>query len=231
MSIQIDESLYSRQLYAIGKDTMQSVISSKVLIINLDPLAIEICKNIILMGVGTVTLADENKVISEKDLGNYYINENDIGKKRSDIIGKRISELNTNCVVNKYSGKINENIVSKYNLIVFIDCNFNEQYLKLNEYCRSKNIKTIFTSSHGFYGYIFCDFGTYITYDIDGEKIKSGIILSCVDKICMTDKNHDFSVGDKFKMNNLDNEYEIIKIINSREFSIDKNIDNLGEYT
>ena len=236
MSVNIDESLYSRQLYAIGKDTMQSLISSKVLIINLDPIAIEICKNIILMGVGTITLADGETIISEKDYGNYYLTENDIGKKRSDIIGKRISELNSNCIVNKYSGKINENILSKYNLVVFVDGNFDENHFKLNEFCRSKNIKTIFTSSRGFYGYIFCDFGTYITCDIDGEKIKSGIILSCVDNMCITDKNHDFSVGDKFKMNNQDNIYEIVKIINSREFIIDINIDkniieNCGEYT
>ena len=232
MSINIDESLYSRQLYAIGKDTMQSLILSKVLIINLDPLAIEICKNIILMGVGTVTLADGNNIISEKDMGNYYITTNDIGKKRADIIGKRISSLNTNCIVNKYSGKINENILLKYNLVVFVNCIFDENHLKLNEFCRTKNIKTIFTSSRGFYGYIFCDFcNKYITNDIDGEKIKSGIILSCVNNICITDKNHDFSTGDKFKINN--ENYEIIKIINSREFCIntdnEKNI--TGEYT
>ena len=230
----IDESLYSRQLYAIGKETMQSLITSKVLIINLDPLAIEICKNIILMGVGTITLADGDTIISYKDYGtNYYINENDIGKKRSDIIGKRIGELNTNCIINKYSGKINENIISKYDLVVFIDCKFNEYYFKLNEFCRTKNIKTIFTSSHGFYGYIFCDFYNYITNDNDGEKIKAGLILSCNDKICCTDKNHDFSIGNKFKMNNsLDNNiYEIIKIINTREFIINQNIETLGEYS
>ena len=52
----IDESLYSRQLYAIGKDTMQSLVNSRVLIVGLDPLSVEICKNIILMGVGMVTL-------------------------------------------------------------------------------------------------------------------------------------------------------------------------------
>lgn len=235
MSTNIDESLYSRQLYAIGKDTMQSLVLSKVLIVNLDPLAIEICKNIILMGVGTITLADGDVIVSKKDYGNYYLTENDIGKKRSDIIGKRISELNTNCIVNKYSGKINENILSKYNLVVFINPFFDENHFKLNEFCRSKNIKTIFTSSHGFYGYIFCDFGNYITDDINGEKVKSGIILSCVDNICTTDKNHDFSVGDKFKMNNQDNIYEIVKIISPREFSIDKSIDNnifvnSGEY-
>jgi molybdopterin/thiamine biosynthesis adenylyltransferase len=68
----VDESLYSRQLYAIGLDAMKSIVSSKVLISNLTPLAIEICKNIILCGCGTLTLADSDNKITEKDLGLNY---------------------------------------------------------------------------------------------------------------------------------------------------------------
>ena len=228
----IDESLYSRQLYAIGIDTMQSMINSKVLIVNLDPLATEICKNIILSGIGEVTLADSDTKISEKDFGNYYISDLDLGKIRSDILCERLGALNTNCIVNKYSGKLTEHIISKYNLIVFIGCNFDEFYFKLNEYCRTQNIKTIFTSSTGFYGYIFCDFNNYITLDPDGEKIKSGLILSSIKQICVTDKEHDFSRGSKFKMNNSDILYEIIKIVNTHKFIINNDI-NLepGEYT
>jgi ubiquitin-activating enzyme E1 len=106
MSTQIDESLYSRQLYAIGKDTMTSIVNAKVLIINLDPLAIEICKNIILCGVGSITLADTN-TISEKDYNNYYISAKDFGKNRAEIIGSRLQELNGNVKITKYSGIIN----------------------------------------------------------------------------------------------------------------------------
>lgn len=228
MSNNIDESLYSRQLYAIGADTMQSLINSKVLIIGADSLATEICKNIILMGVGTITLADGDVKITDKDYGNYYVTEKDIGKKRSDILGKRLAELNSNCVVNKYSGKITEQFLSKYNLVVFIDFKFDEFHFKLNEYCRNKNIKTIFTQSKGFFGFVFCDFCKYTTNDINGEKIKSGIILSCSNKTCTTDKDHDMSNNTKIKVNNT--EYEIVKITNQREFILDKEPDTLGEY-
>jgi ubiquitin-activating enzyme E1 len=228
MNNNIDESLYSRQLYAIGKETMQSLINSKVMIVGIDSLATEICKNIILMGVGTITLADGDVKISDNDYGNYYITENDIGKKRSDILGKRLGELNNNCVINKYSGKITEQIISKYDMIVFIDFKFDEFHFKINEYCRNKNIKTIFTQSRGFFGFIFCDFCNYKTNDQNGEKIKSGLILSCNDKICVTDKDHDMTNNTKISINN--NIYEIIKVINTREFVIDKEPDNLGEY-
>ncbi len=165
----VDESLYSRQLYAIGLDAMKSIVSSKVLISNLTPLAVEICKNIILCGCGTLTLADSNNIISEKDLGlNYYITEKDFGKKRSDVMGKRMQELNKNVIVNKYSGVVDEKICSKYDLIVFVDPQFDETTLKLNEYCRSKSIKTIYTSTNGIYGFIFCYFNYFITTYING---------------------------------------------------------------
>jgi len=117
----IDESLYSRQLYALGKDTMNSIVNGKVLIINMDPLAVEICKNIILSGVGHITLADTQK-ISEKDYNNYYINSEDIGKNRADVVGFRLKDLNPNVSITKYTGKITSKLMYKFNLVVFVDC-------------------------------------------------------------------------------------------------------------
>lgn len=225
----VDESLYSRQLYAIGKDTMTSLINGKVLIINLDPLAVEICKNIILCGIGFITICD-NKKISDKDYGNYYISEKDFNKNRADIIGSRLSELNPNVKITKYSGDITTKLLSKFNIVIFIDYKFDDTSFNLNDFCRNNNIKTIFTSSRGFMGYIFCDFGNYKTNDIDGEKLKSGYIVSYDNIKCITDKHHHFEVGNKFKFLNSDNIYEVKKIINPNSFETDKNIDNIGEY-
>ena len=232
----LDESLYSRQLYAIGKDTMTSIINSKVLIINLDPLAIEICKNIILCGVGSITIADFNRTLSHKDYGNYYITDKDFGKIRADILGSRLSELNHNVKINKYSGEITNNLLSKFNLVVFVDMKFDDLLLNSNEYCRSNNIKMICASSRGFMGYIFCDFNKFITTDVDGEKIKSGHIISHNNLTCTTDKYHDLQVGSKFKLTSSNNKinqnkiYEIKKIINltSFETNISIDIDNDG---
>ncbi|CAM9193803.1 unnamed protein product, partial [Heterosigma akashiwo] len=44
----IDESLYSRQLYVLGKDAQQRISTSKVLISGLSGLGAEIAKNLIL---------------------------------------------------------------------------------------------------------------------------------------------------------------------------------------
>jgi hypothetical protein len=47
---EIDESLYSRQLYVLGKDAMTKMSKSNVLIIGLKGLGVEIAKNVILAG-------------------------------------------------------------------------------------------------------------------------------------------------------------------------------------
>jgi ubiquitin-activating enzyme E1 len=235
MSITIDESLYSRQLYAIGKDTMQSLITSKVLIIGLDPLGVEICKNLILSGVGMITILDD-KLITDKDYGNYYISSEDIGKIKSDVVGKRLSELNTNCIINKYSGNITKKLLKNFNLVIFIDFKFTDEYFKYNKFCRNNSIKTIFAKSIGFYGFIFCDFGEFITNDPNGEKIKSGIIIDYKNKICTTAKPHDLEANNKIKVK--EQIYLIKKIINQSEFEL--NLDSqsesdsqniIGEYT
>ena len=64
---QIDESLYSRQLYVLGHDAMKRMAKSSVLIAGIGGLGVEIAKNIILGGVKEVTLHD-NKLADYYDL-------------------------------------------------------------------------------------------------------------------------------------------------------------------
>ena len=225
----IDESLYSRQLYAIGKDTMNSIMNGKVLIINMDPLAVEICKNIILSGIGHITLAD-NKKISETDYNNYYINSEDFGKNRADVVGFRLKELNPNVSITKYTGEITFKLLSKFNLVVFVDCDY-KFILKQNEYCHSNNIKTIACSSRGFMGYVFCDFINFKTNDTNGEKLRSGIILNQINGIYMTDKSHDFEIDIHFKLSDSDETYRVVSIRDKVSFKTDKVLPVLGEYT
>lgn len=77
---EIDEGLYSRQLYVLGHDAMRRMASSDVLISGLGGLGVEVAKNIILGGVKSVTLHDIN-VCCIEDLGSqFYLKESDIGK-------------------------------------------------------------------------------------------------------------------------------------------------------
>lgn len=78
---EIDEGLYSRQLYVLGHDAMRRMASSDVLISGLGGLGVEIAKNIILGGVKSVTLHD-HAVCKLADLGSqFYLTEADVGEE------------------------------------------------------------------------------------------------------------------------------------------------------
>lgn len=55
----IDESLYSRQLYVLGHEAMRKMAYSDVLISGMRGLGVEIAKNVILGGVKSVTIHDQ----------------------------------------------------------------------------------------------------------------------------------------------------------------------------
>lgn len=54
----IDESLYSRQLYVLGHEGQRRMAGSSILIVGCDGLGVEIAKNVILAGVKSVTVFD-----------------------------------------------------------------------------------------------------------------------------------------------------------------------------
>ena len=61
----IDEGLYSRQLYVLGRDAQRRLQFSRVLVAGMTNTGMEVAKNLILSGVGSITLQDEHTAIQE----------------------------------------------------------------------------------------------------------------------------------------------------------------------
>ena len=91
---EIDESLYSRQLYVLGHDAMKKMAKSAVLISGMKGLGLEIAKNIILGGVKSVTLHDECNAEMADLSSQFYLSEDDIGKNRAVVSLNKLAELN-----------------------------------------------------------------------------------------------------------------------------------------
>jgi len=227
---QIDESLYSRQLYVYGSDAMKSMSSSCVLIKGTSGLATEIAKNLVLSGIN-ITLTDIKKQITYEMIStNYLLNENDIGKW-NDIIIPRIAELNPNVKV-LFEELYNENAISEkldvinYDIVIVVSQNLNfEKFNNMN--VRSKNIKYILCDSYGLFGSIFCDFGSdFIINDIDGEELKSGVINNINFKnnkiIIETVEPHNLTSDDIITFDDCDKQ-EYIKYVDKTHFIV-KNV-------
>ena len=73
-------ALYDRQIRLWGMEAQTRLRNSKVLVINVGALANEIIKNIVLAGIGSLTILDANTV-TESDLGaQFFLEESDVGK-------------------------------------------------------------------------------------------------------------------------------------------------------
>ena len=168
----VDTDLYSRQIGAFGMETMGKLIQLNVLIVGMRGLGAEVAKNIILSGPKSVTIYDPVLTTINDLSSNFYLGEEDIGKKfRDEASIKKLSELNPNVKVfllrlektnqlmdflNLFCQKIIEN---KYNVVVFTELHPINFLIQINNTCRQNNIKFIYACCLGLAGYIFTDFG------------------------------------------------------------------------
>lgn len=76
----VDESLYSCQLYVLGHEAVKHLQASSVLISGLQGLGVEIAKNIILGGVKAVTLHDQGTAQWASLSSQFCLFDEDIGK-------------------------------------------------------------------------------------------------------------------------------------------------------
>ncbi len=93
-STEIDESLYSRQLYVLGHEAMKRMGASNVLIVGLKGLGVEVAKNVALAGVKSLTLHDPAPVAIADLSSQFFLHAEDVGKPRDQVTAPRVAELN-----------------------------------------------------------------------------------------------------------------------------------------
>uniref|UniRef100_A0A6A7G6M5 E1 ubiquitin-activating enzyme n=1 Tax=Hirondellea gigas TaxID=1518452 RepID=A0A6A7G6M5_9CRUS len=176
----IDEDLYSRQLYVLGHEAMMKMQKSSVLIVGLNGLGIEIAKNVILAGVKSVALLDNDPVQIGDLSSQFYLVPADIGKPRAAACVKKLTDLNRYVPVSVVEDKLNRELLekSRYEVVVLINVPFAEQ-LEIDDLCREIGTKLICADCCGLLGTIFVDNGPNFTVsDVDGEPPLTAIIES-----------------------------------------------------
>ncbi|KAJ9198609.1 hypothetical protein DTO164E3_5080 [Paecilomyces variotii] len=180
----IDESLYSRQLYVLGHEAMKRMGSSNVLVVGLKGLGVEIAKNIALAGVKSLTLYDPAPVAISDLSSQFFLHPDDVGKRRDEVTAPRVAELNSYVPTTVFEGK---NLVDdlsqlkRFQVVVLTITPLKEQ-LAIAEYCHNNGIYITITDTFGLFGYVFNDFGKNFTVgDANGENPVSGIVADIDD--------------------------------------------------
>lgn len=195
----IDESLYSRQLLTLGRDAMNKMTKSSVLIScadNFSGLGVEVAKCIILAGVNRVSVHSVTDTLTYKDLAsNYYASVEDVSGSILQKTIKSLESLNGNVRVDTEQ-YLTIKTLKNYECVVFCDYNVHK-LLFWNRICREHNIKFIMLQTYGLAGNIFCDFGkTCVIDDIDGEAAKIGMISKIDNDRITASEPHKLYSGD-----------------------------------
>ena len=184
---EIDESLHSRQLILYGKEAMQRMAASNILICGLTGLGAEVAKNVILAGVKSVTLFDPSPV-EVRDIGaHFYLSPSDVGKARAEACASRLQELNPAVAVSVAEGeRVTNGLMLSHSVACFCSGGgvrfSNAELVQYDKFCRESGIAFIKAETRGLFANIFCDFGPeFIVNDVDGEEAFSGILASVGD--------------------------------------------------
>lgn len=171
----LDEiALYDRQIRLWGIKAQKKIQGAKVLLITMRALANEIAKNLVLAGIGSLTLVDDQNV-SEVDLGaQFFLSEENIGENRAEAAAREIQKLNPRVKVIADTGSIMEKGVSYFNEFhIVIATDLNPTTLAfINTATRLHSRQFYAAGTHGYYGYIFCDL---IEHDFVLERDKGNV--------------------------------------------------------
>ncbi|KII73336.1 Ubiquitin-like modifier-activating enzyme 1 [Thelohanellus kitauei] len=229
---ELDEGLYSRQIYVLGSDAMHRMNRTNVLIHGLDGLGVEIAKNIILGGVHAVLLHD-TRTCKLPDLStHYYLSPADLGKNLAEISRSHLERLNEYVKINSNSKPLTLETFDNIHIAIIVNKSYSE-IDAIYQLTGGRDIKIVVVNVYGLVGFIFCDFGTdFFVNDKNGEPCIETRIETVDNSLegivtCLEDKRHGFEDGDYIvfseveKMEGLNNfPPRQIKVISPYSFSV-----------
>ncbi len=155
----------------------RKIQAANVLLITMRALANEIAKNLVLAGIGSLTLVDDQK-ISEADLGaQFFLSGDNLGQNRAEAASREVQKLNPRVKVIADSGSIMEKGVSyfaAFDIVIATDLNPTTLAF-INTATRLHNRQFYAAGTHGYYGYIFCDL---IEHDFVLRRTKGNVSAS-----------------------------------------------------
>lgn len=173
MLTQDEAELYDRQIRLWGVNAQGRIRQSKVMMLGFNGVASEVAKILVLAGIDTLTIVDDQP-LQESDLSsNLFCRPND-----NTVTTKELSDKNNNYRTSEVKSKLkvlnplvkvnidNSSITSKtafdfkdYDLVTLHSFLNVDEICKIDETCRSNGIKFYLALDYGFFGFVFNDLG------------------------------------------------------------------------
>lgn len=164
-------ALYDRQIRLWGVRAQEKLRSANILLIGMRALANEIAKNLVLAGIGSLTILDD-QIVTEDDLGSqFFISDLHLGINRAVAAVTQVRTLNPRVALHVDT----ENILSKspefyslFDMVIATDLDLT-LLSNINAACRFVGKPFYAAGSHGMYGFVFADLITH-EYVIEREQ-------------------------------------------------------------
>ncbi|KAI6778829.1 uncharacterized protein J7T54_002659 [Emericellopsis cladophorae] len=166
-SLSADEvALYDRQIRLWGVAAQAKIQSANILLITIKALATEIAKNLVLAGVGSLTILDDAPV-SESDLGAQFFLAEAAGDDPSSILGQNRAQVATPAI-QKMNPRVRvqadpagvkvkgPSYFAQFDVVIATDLDLDTMNL-INTATRLNGRAFYAASTHGMYGFIFSD--------------------------------------------------------------------------
>ncbi|KAL6996929.1 SUMO-activating enzyme subunit 1A, variant 2 [Sarracenia purpurea var. burkii] len=163
-----ETALYDRQIRVWGADAQRRLSKAHILVGGLKGTVAEFCKNIVLAGVGSLTLIDDHPVTEEALSSNFLIAPNEnmfLGKSLAELCCDSLKDFNPMVRVSVEKGDLSSfggDFYKKFDVVVVSSCSLTAKKL-INEKCRklSKRIAFYTVDCRDSCGEIFVDLQNY----------------------------------------------------------------------
>jgi ubiquitin-like 1-activating enzyme E1 A len=173
----IDEiALYDRQIRLWGMKAQEKIRNANILLITMKGLGNEIAKNLVLAGIGSLTIVD-HEIVTEVDFGAQFLiseAEGHLGMNRAVAASAAIRRLNPRVTVNVDTDDIRAkepSFFAPFDIVIATDLDSSTLDV-INTATRLNNRPFYAAGSHGMYGFIFSDL---IEHDFVIERMKSNV--------------------------------------------------------
>ncbi|RAO73695.1 uncharacterized protein BHQ10_009707 [Talaromyces amestolkiae] len=167
-------ALYDRQIRLWGVKAQEKLRSANILLITFKSLANEIAKNLVLAGIGSLTILD-HEVVTETDLcAQFFVSEEHVGQNRAQAAAPQVRAMNPRVQLHIDTEDVHTKapeFFKDFDVTIATDLDF-ATYATINAACRISNRRFYAAGLHGFYGYAFADL---ISHDFVIEREKSNV--------------------------------------------------------
>ncbi|AEO68860.1 uncharacterized protein THITE_2118599 [Thermothielavioides terrestris NRRL 8126] len=175
--ISADEiALYDRQIRLWGMKAQEKIRNANILLITMRALANEIAKNLVLAGIGSITILD-SAVVTPADLGAQFLlseGDNPVGTNRAAAAAAALQRLNPRVRVHVDTIDVRlkpPSFFAPFDVVIATDLDSDTLNI-INTATRLNNRPFYAAGSHGMHGFLFADL---IEHDFVISRAKANV--------------------------------------------------------